>query len=166
MLHHVKEAPRAGNPPTPATHHPENRRRVSWCFTRLWQVEVSCYEASPDTLCGSFPAGCGPTRGVECCESHAARPAPQGPAHSSRCCPGFVLAPSNSNPKGEAPLLCSDVGQGDVRAACRDNCLLSRPSAWMGVRSCFLLPGCELPAVRLFFGQNRTDYMAQLTPAP
>ena len=87
----VRAAPEATSPswqPCPTSHacrtSPRKQEEVSRCFTGLQQAEVSCYEASPDTVHGSFPAGCRPTRGVwSATESHAAGLAPWGPAHSS-----------------------------------------------------------------------------------
>lgn len=63
---------------------PHREKEVSQCFIGLRQVETSCYEASPDNPCGSFPAACSFTRGVwSAAESQAAGLAPQGPTLSN-----------------------------------------------------------------------------------
>lgn len=94
-------------PPPPITHHHTNRKFPS-ASLGLQQVEVSCYEASPDTLHGNFPAGYSLMHGVwRAPESHTDGLAPRGPTHSSGVLSWpawFAQAPSSCRPTGEAPL--------------------------------------------------------------
>lgn len=120
--------------------------------------EVSCYEASRDTLRGSFPAGCSPMRGAwSAAESHAAWPAPRGPAHSSGVLSWHPSLPRHraAAAPGEKPHSIAVLPGKGMREQPHwgggtplprrgpVDCVLSSPPARMGGRSCFPLPGHE-----------------------
>lgn len=157
-------------PPMPVTHHPENRGTFPGASPGCgkWKFPAMSHLLTPSVEVFRLVAA---PHGVWSAVSHTLLGRPRRDPHTA---PGAVLGPwfvqalGSSNPMGEALLQCSAAGQRDRRAAPhRDNCLLFQPLCLDGCQELLPAPkGASLPAMRLFFGQNRTDYMAQLTPAP
>lgn len=167
-------------PPTPVAHHPVNKRRFPGASRGCGKPKFPAMRHLPTPSVEVFRLVAAPRVGRGALLSHTLLGQPCRDPHTAPGCrPGPLVCPGTrrQQPKGRspAPSRCCRAGGraapswgeaprcrgGDLRTA-RSPAPL--PGWAAGAASCS--QGASLPARRLLFGQNRTDHMARLAPAP